>query len=188
MRKLSAVLLAIVSVFAFVFFAAGSGKTDADNVPIEGEEEVTTEVAAEEIHYYGDENYPEDDEFIPEDIQVEIGQYYFIGDYRVTYLDCGPSTIHQPSAGKEIIYIELFIENNSNMDLVVTAYDFVCLVDDGNVPVYSLTDDDYSSVRVKAQKTRSVRVYFEVPEDSEIVTTVFNPNSSGANQALFVYE
>ncbi len=188
MKKLLSALLAIISVFTFVFFAAGSGKKEEVETTIP---DITEEFTVDEITtYYEDDYYYTEpsEEWYDEETEVYPGEKVWTDEVEVTYNDWGVLSEYDsflgPEEGNGVIFLDLTFNNIGDEDYTVTYFDFAC--DIGSV--YYFAEDGLSTVSLRPGQSESGRIYFEIPETADIANITLYMDALKTQKVIFVVQ
>ncbi len=177
MKKLLSVLLAIVSVFTFVFFAVGSGDDEAsidEQFEIEqgGEYYEEGEVEGPDQYIYTGESAYADGVLVAFD-DFDYYEYY--------------SEYFPPEYGNEIVYFDVTLQNDNSYDITITNYEFTCYYDGYVANEYYYADDGLSSVVLSPGQVETVRVYYEISEATEDIELVFDEDKYTSGSVTLIF-
>ncbi len=156
-------------------------------------EDVTTEAATTEATITEAEETPEETTTAPdEDVTYHVGDSAMYGELKITYLACGvyyeDSKYRQPEDGYKYIYFQFAFENTSDSDEYFVSY-LRCdaYADNYAVDMYLYGDDKFSAT-LTAGRSVTGYVYFEVPEDAEVIEVEYTPKSTTTDVYVFAYD
>lgn len=171
MKKFLAVLLAVVVLATFAFFAVGSSDDDSASV---SQGDGTTEANGASTE--------------EKDLTVEVGEVLKTGNLEITYNECGEykeySQYSAPEKGYKYIYIDLSAKNIADSDAYISSFEFNCYADD--VAMDTHYEDDELSATLSAGRSTSGRVYFEVPTDAEKIEIEYETDFWDDEKAVFI--
>ena len=174
MKKILSILLAIIVLATFAFFAVGS--SDDSSASVSQGEGVTDGNATSE-------NKP---------LTVKVGDVLTTEMLKITYADCGTYTDYNeymgPQAGNKIVYLKLEAENIGTTDTYLSMYEFACYADDVAMDEYIYGDNLFSTDVISSGRKMSGYMYFEVPKDAEVIEVEYETDYWSDNKAIFVVE
>ena len=173
MKKILSILLAIVVLATFAFFAIGSSDDSSASVS-QGDGSAT-----------GDSATPSGN------VTVKVGDVLKTSNLEITYNASGEYTGYSqylaPADGNKIIYIDLGAKNIGESDAYISYFDFNCYADDVAVEAYYGTDDGISAT-LSAGRSTTGKVYFEVPKDAAVIEIEYETDFWDDQKAVFVVE
>ena len=174
MKKILSVLLAVIVLATFAFFAVGS--SDDSSASVSQGDGVTNSNSTED-------NKP---------LTVKVGDVLTTDNLKITYLDSGVYTDYNeymgPEKGNKIVYIKLQAENIGNTDAYLSMFEFSCYADDVAMEDYIYGDNLFSSDVISSGRKMSGYMYFEVPKDAENIEIEYETDYWTSNKAIFVVE
>lgn len=173
MKKILSVLLAVLVIATFAFFAVGSSDDDSATVS-QGEGATSGDTATSSGN-----------------VTVKVGDVLKTSNLEITYNKSGEYTGYSqyfaPADGNKIIYIDLGAKNIGETDAYISYFDFNCYADDVAVEAY-YGEDDGISATLSAGRSTSGKVYFEVPKDAEKIEIEYETDFWDDQKAIFVVE
>lgn len=186
-KKIAGVLMCTM-VFALASLGSGSDDTSAEKAGTvtstskEEKEAASTSASTQETQTSIEEDSTQTD-FVVGDILKYKGLY-------ITYVKSENYTsdnmFMQPDDGKKYVRLEFYVENQSDSDKNVSAFDFDCYAD-GYECDQTYFDDDLSC-SLSSGRTGNGAVYFEVPVDAEKVEVEYEYDWLESKKAIFVFE
>lgn len=176
MKKLFALLLTIVLVLSLA--ACGEDTSKKTEAETSGSEAAQTAEA---------ESWPE----ATGDVKYRVGDALETHGLRIVYTGSGEylsdNQFIQPTEGNKFIYISLYLENGSDGDKSVTAFDFHCYADGYDVEQHYAGDDQLSATLSPGRRTTG-NLYFEIPAEAKEIEIEFQPNLFSDDKITFLYE
>ncbi len=166
---------------------------EATTTEIATTEAVTTEAATTDVTTTEAEETPEETTTAAdEDVTYHVGDSAMYGELKITYLSCGvyyeDSKYRQPDDGYKYIYFQLAFENTSDSDDYFVSYlRSEAYADNYAVDMYLYGDDKFSAT-LTAGRSVTGYVYFEVPEDAEVIELEYTPKSTTTDVFVFAYD
>lgn len=164
---------------------------DAENIEIEYEYNILS--SKKVIFLYEGEI---DSGFVPAANTASSENAFQVGDIVdksgiiISYLGCGPynsgNQFIQPDAGNKYVYFEFEFENTSNSDEFVSALEFDCFADGSSCKDLFLADDNLSATISAGRKTTG-KVYFEVPQNAEVIELEYVAGFWTSDRVIFAY-
>ena len=174
MKKILSVLLAVIVLATFAFFAVGS--SDDSSASVSQGEGVTDGNKTEES----------------KPLTVKVGDVLTTDSLKITYADCGVYTDYNeymgPEKGNKIVYLKLEAENIGSTDTYLSMFEFSCYADDVAMDEYIYGDNLFSSDAISSGRKMSGYMYFEVPKDAEKIEVEYETDYWTSNKAIFVVE
>ena len=172
MKKVLSILLEVVVLATFAFFAIGS--SDDDATVSQGEGTTSSDTTTTNTN-----------------VTVKVGDVLKTSNLEITYSKSGEYTGYSqyfaPANGNKIIFIELNAKNIGESDAYISYFDFNCYADDVAVEAY-YGEDDGISATLSAGRSTSGKVYFEVPKDAEKIEIEYETDFWDEQKAIFVVE
>ena len=170
MKKFLSMLLAVVVLATFAFFAVGSSDDSSATVS-SGDDSTTTANSANK------------------NLTVNVGEKLTVSNLEFVFNSCGDYTGYSqysaPKSGYKVIYIDLSVKNNGDSDAHISDFQFTCYADDEAMEAYYSVDDDLSATLSTGRSTKG-RVYFEVPTDAEHIEIEYEIDFWDSQKAIFV--
>lgn len=174
MKKILSILLAIIVLATFAFFAVGSSDDSSASV---SQGEVVTDGNATV------ENKP---------LTIKVGDVLTTDTLKITYLDCGVYTDYDqyfgPKKGNKIVYLKLDAENIGKSDAYLSMFEFSCYADNVAMEEYIYGDNLFSSDVISSGRKMSGYMYFEIPKNAEVIEVEYETDYWSDNKAVFVVE
>ncbi len=110
---------------------------------------------------------------------------------RISYLKCAEyesdNMFLEPKDGNRYIYIELEVENLSDIDQNISYFSFECYADGKSCDGFYGMDDALSATLSAGRKAKGT-VAFEVPKDAQTIEIEYEDNVWTQNKIVFLYE
>lgn len=174
MKKILAILMAVLVLATFAFFAVGS--SDDDSASVSQGDSVTDSGSSNEN----------------ETLTVNVGDVLTTDTLKITFADCGEYTDYDeyfgPKSGNKVVYLKLEAENIGNSDTYLSMFEFSCYADDVTAEEYIYGDNLFSTDVISSGRKMSGYMYFEVPKDAEVIEVEYETDYWDNQKAIFVVE
>lgn len=171
-----AIIAVLLIVIVFSGNDVGSSNTPGGNTDISANGTSTTEGKA------------------PENAKTEyyVGDTVMDGDTKIVFMSSGEyheeNDFLQPTDGKKYIFLQFAFENTSQKsDTSISSFSFECYADGFATEKYYMGDDTLSAT-LSAGRSTSGYIYFEVPEDAELIEVEYETNIFTEKKIKFIYE
>jgi len=173
MKKAISLILVILTVLCFAFFALGSGESGNTNTVSNDTVDVTQGNTSS----------------APETIKVNVGETLNTDKLKVSYVNCeqykGYNQYLGPKDGNVIYRLEFAVENIGDSDAYISTFDFNCYADGVACDEYYGGDDDLSAT-VSAGRKATGAVYFEVPANATEIEVEYETDWWTDSKAIFI--
>lgn len=185
-EDLSATLSAGRSTVGCVYFTVPE---DAEEVEVEYEANVFTERKI----FFAFEGEKDSGYVIESKAQAsadayQVGEVAESSSVNITYLSCEDYTSDnmfvQPKDGCHFVRCEFEFENVSSSDEFVSSLDFDCYADGLDCAASYMMDDELNATISAGRKAKGA-VYFEVPDEAEVVEVEYLSNIWTSNRVVF---
>lgn len=171
MKKILAILMAILVLATFAVFAVGSSD---DSASVSQGDGVTD----------GDSSTEN------ETLTVNVGDVLTTDTLKITYVTCEDYTGYNeylgPKDGYKVVALKLEAENISSTDAYLSMFEFSCYADDVTMEEFLYGDELFSSDVISSGRKMSGYIYFEVPKDAENIEVEYETNYWSGKKAIFV--
>lgn len=111
------------------------------------------------------------------------------GDLQIEFISAEDFTEYEdweaPDEGKKVIKLNLKCKNVSDIDKMISFFDFECFADNEAADRYLFGDDDLSAT-ISPGREASGALYYEVPENAESIEVEYEVNVWKDEKAIFV--
>lgn len=172
MKKFSPVfgIIAVILIFSLFAIGSGSDKASVSSDSASDNSKTTTQKADEPV-------------------KVKVGETLTTNTLKITYnssADDKGAEYFPAASGNKIIKLTFEIENISSTDQIVSVYDFKCYSDDVASSAYYYGDNGLSTTTLSSGRKATGNVYFEVPQNANLIDVEYETNYWSGNKAIFV--
>lgn len=176
MKKIIALLLALVVLSSFMLFAVGSGESSDNEAPIiSNDEDILV-----------DEDTTDDNS---KNYTLHVRDVITTDKIKLSYLSTGEYTSYSsysaPKSGYEIIYINVTAENVGTSDIYISTGSFHCYADDVAMESYYCSDGSLSAT-ISSGRSATGKVYFEVPVDADEIEIEYELDYLNDSKAILI--
>lgn len=172
MKKILAILMAMLVLATFAFFAVGS--SDDNSASVSQGDGVTDGGSSTEN----------------ETLTVIVGDVLTTDTLKITYVACEDYTGYNeylgPKEGYKVVALKLEAENIGSTDAYLSMFEFSCYADDVAMEEFLYGDELFSSDVISSGRKMSGYIYFEVPKDAENIEVEYETDYWSGNKAIFV--
>lgn len=170
MKKFISVILSILVIGTFAFFALASG---SDNASVSGEGSTAANSDKQ-----------------TQELRIKVGESLNTDSIKLNYVSAETykesNQYMQPQSGKEFYRLEFNVENPAESDLFISYFDFECYADGVACSSAMVSADDALSATLSKGRKATGAVYFEVPKDAQSIEVEYEYSIWNNSKAIFV--
>jgi len=172
----------VIIFILFISFATSGNGTDSENAANNNPSQNTLSV----------NNTADNKSNEPTRTEYYVGDTIKDGNTKIVFMSSGDyieeNEYMQPAEGMKYIFLQFAFENISKTsDTSISFYNFECYADGYAAEMYYGGNDDLSAT-LSAGRATTGCLYFEVPEDAEIIEVEYTANILTEQKIKFIFE